>query len=162
MVSAPATIPATSEPIFNPGLAPTLAATRTCRRARSSSPMFWASRTAGISPACDTRFGSSNLACVVAAVCNNRIPEVPFRSWRCELQQPAFSQVKGHFCCYDTLPRQSGRWIQAQDLLEKQIQHRSDKVAITQAIEGADHPGSAADRLIWTHVAVSSELSASG
>ena len=46
----------------------------------------------------------SNLACVVAAVCNNRIPEVPFRSWRCELQQPAFSQVKGHFCCYDTLP----------------------------------------------------------
>ena len=104
MVSAPATIPATSEPIFNPGLAPTLAATRTCCPARSSSPMFWASRTAGISPACDTRFGSSNLACVVAAVCNNRIPEVPFRSWRCELQQPAFSQVKGHFCCYDTLP----------------------------------------------------------
>ena len=105
MVSAPATIPATSEPIFNPGFAPTLAATRTCRPARSSSPMFWASRTAGTSPACDTRFGSSNLACVLAAVCNNRIPEVPFRSWRCELQQPAFSQVKGHFCCHDTLPR---------------------------------------------------------
>ena len=88
---------------LQPGLAPTLAATRTCWRARSSRPMFWASRTAGTSPACDTRFGSSNLACVVAAVCNNRIPEVPFRSWRCELQQPAFSQVKGHFCCYDCI-----------------------------------------------------------
>ena len=105
MVSAPATIPATSAPIFNPALTPTLAATRTCSRARSSRPMLWASRTAGISPACDTRFGSSNLACVMAAVCNNRIPEVPFRSWRCEPQQPAFSQVKGHFCCHDTPPR---------------------------------------------------------
>jgi hypothetical protein len=50
MVSAPATIPATSAPIFNPALAPTLAVTRTCSRARSSRPMFWASRSAGISP----------------------------------------------------------------------------------------------------------------
>jgi hypothetical protein len=32
----------------------------------------------------------------LAAVCNNRIPEVPFRSWRCELREPAFSQVKGN------------------------------------------------------------------
>jgi hypothetical protein len=104
MVSAPATIPATSAPIFNPAFAPTLPATRTCRRARSSSPTFWASRTAGTSPACDTRFGSSNVACVLAAACNNRIQEVPFRSWRCELRQPAFSQVRGHLCYHDTLP----------------------------------------------------------
>ena len=42
---ASATIPTTSAPIFNPAFAPTLAATRTCRRARSSRPMFRASRT---------------------------------------------------------------------------------------------------------------------
>jgi hypothetical protein len=40
--------------------------------------------------------------------------EVPFRSWRCELRQPAFSQVKGHFCCHDTLPRTIRRWIEVE------------------------------------------------
>ena len=104
IVSAPVTIPATSEPTFRPGFAPTFAATCTCSRTRSSSPTFSASLTAGTNPACDTRFGSSNMACVFAAVCNNRIYEVPFRSRICELQQPAFSQVKGHFCCHDTPP----------------------------------------------------------
>jgi hypothetical protein len=79
--SAPAIIPATSEPIFTPGFAPTFAATCTCSTTKSSKPTFSASRSAGTKPACDTRFGSSNLTLVLAALCNNRIYEVPFRQW---------------------------------------------------------------------------------
>jgi hypothetical protein len=35
---------------------------------------------------------------------NNRIPEVPFRRRVSGRQQLRSSQVKGHFCCHDTLP----------------------------------------------------------
>jgi hypothetical protein len=55
MPSAPTIIPATSEPIFTPGFAPTLAATCPWSAANSSKPTLSASRTAGTSPACDTR-----------------------------------------------------------------------------------------------------------
>src|SRR6185437_2372502 len=75
-----------------------------CSATRSSRPTLSASRTAGTKPACETRFGSSNRARVLAAVCNNRTYEVPFRRWVLEPQQLRFSQVKGHFFSYDTLP----------------------------------------------------------
>jgi hypothetical protein len=103
-VHAGDTMPATSEPTFTPGFAPTLAATRTCEATKSSRPTFSTSRTAGTSPAYDTRFGSSKLAPVLAAVCNNRIYEVPVRRRVSGCQQLRFSQVKGHFFCHDTHP----------------------------------------------------------
>ena len=78
MSSAPAIIPAISEPTFTPALTPTSAVTRTWWETSFSSPTSSANRIAGTSPACDTRLGSSNLAWVFAGACNNRIYEVPF------------------------------------------------------------------------------------
>ena len=45
---------------------------RTCSATSSVSPARWASAMTGTSPARDTRFGSSNDACVLARLCNNR------------------------------------------------------------------------------------------
>jgi hypothetical protein len=83
MLSAPATILATTDMVFAsaavpaPFLAPvslTFAATRLGRSHRS------ASRTAGTSPACAIRFGSSNAANTVAGLWKNFTYEVPCRS----------------------------------------------------------------------------------
>ena len=58
--SAPATMPATSADTFNPAAWPGPPATVRCRSASSIRPALPAIAIAGTSPACDTRFGSSN------------------------------------------------------------------------------------------------------
>jgi hypothetical protein len=62
MLSAPATIPITSEATFSPALAPLSVGTPTWSSASSCSPAERASASTGTSPAQDTRFGSSNAA----------------------------------------------------------------------------------------------------
>ena len=62
MESAPATIPATNEATFAPGLAPLSVGTLNSRSARSASPARAARRITGTRPADPTRFGSSNAA----------------------------------------------------------------------------------------------------
>lgn len=62
MLSAPATIPATSEVTFNPAFAPLSVGTDRCCWASSWSPADRASVRAGTNPADDTRLGSSNTA----------------------------------------------------------------------------------------------------
>ena len=68
MLSAPATIPATSEATFNPALAPLSPGTLRCSSASSRSPARSANASTGTSPAVDTRFGSSNATDVRARV----------------------------------------------------------------------------------------------
>jgi hypothetical protein len=62
MLSAPATIPATSEDTFNPAFAPLSVGTLRCSSANRCSPADRANATIGTNPAHDTRFGSSNTA----------------------------------------------------------------------------------------------------
>ena len=57
MLSAPATIPATSDPIFQPVLAPLSVGTHRCSSSRVSGPDRSANATTGASPVVDTRFG---------------------------------------------------------------------------------------------------------
>ena len=68
ILSAPATMPATSEDTFNPGFAPLSLGTLSRASARSRSPAASASAIVGTSPADDTRFGSSNATCVARSV----------------------------------------------------------------------------------------------
>jgi hypothetical protein len=68
MLSAPATIPATSEVTFSPAFAPLSLGTDKRSCANAPSPAECASATTGTSPADDTRFGSSNTADVVQDV----------------------------------------------------------------------------------------------
>ncbi len=76
MLSAQATIPATSDATFNPAFAPLSVGTVRCLAASSWSPEDRASiRT---SPADDTRFGSSNTAEVAADVWQSCFYEMPF------------------------------------------------------------------------------------
>jgi len=60
MLSAPATIPATSATIFAAAFAPPFAAIRTRSVTSPVSPHRVASASTAASPAHDTRFGSSN------------------------------------------------------------------------------------------------------
>ena len=76
--SAPAAIPATRHETFRSAFTPHPPPGRTCSATRSPSPARCARAITGTSPACDTRFGSSNDACVLARLCNNRIYKVPF------------------------------------------------------------------------------------
>ena len=62
MLSAPATMPATSEDSFNPGLAPLSVGTLNRSSASSRRPALPASAISGTRPAADTRLGSSNVA----------------------------------------------------------------------------------------------------
>jgi hypothetical protein len=62
MLSAPATIPATRALTFAPALAPLSVGTLRCSSANSASPHLWAKTAIGISPAHDTRLGSSKTA----------------------------------------------------------------------------------------------------
>jgi len=78
MLSAPATIPATSEETFKPAFAPLSLGTLRCWSARSCRPAERASATTGTSPADDTRFGSSNTADVERGVWQGCIYEMPF------------------------------------------------------------------------------------
>ena len=72
MLSAPAAIPATRHGTFRCALTPHGPPGRTCSATRPPSPARCASAITGTSPARDTRFGSSNDACVLARLCNNR------------------------------------------------------------------------------------------
>ena len=62
MLSAQATMPATSEEIFNPGLAPLSVGTVNRSSASSRNRALRASAITGTRAADDTRFGSSNTA----------------------------------------------------------------------------------------------------
>jgi len=62
MLSAPAAIPATSEQILNPGLAPLSVGTLIHWSASRRRPARRASAITGTRPAADTRFGSSKAA----------------------------------------------------------------------------------------------------
>ncbi len=69
MLSAPATIPPTSEATFNPAFAPLSVGTDRCALSKlTKSPADSASASTGTSPADDTRFGSSNTADVARDV----------------------------------------------------------------------------------------------
>jgi hypothetical protein len=72
MLSAPPVIPATRQGTFSCALTPHGPPGRTRSATSSVSPARWASAMTGTSPARDTRFGSSNDACVLARLCNNR------------------------------------------------------------------------------------------
>ncbi len=62
MLSAPATIPATSDATFKPAFAPLSLGTLKWWPANVCSPARSASFSTGTSPAADTKFGSSNTA----------------------------------------------------------------------------------------------------
>ena len=62
MLSAPATMPATSEVIFRPALAPLSVGTVRRSSANAASSHCWANATVGTRPAQDTRLASSNFA----------------------------------------------------------------------------------------------------
>ena len=62
MLSAPATMPATREESFNPGLAPLSVGTLNRSSASSRNPAVRARAITGTRPADDTRLGSSNTA----------------------------------------------------------------------------------------------------
>ena len=96
MLSAPAAIPATRQPAFRPAFTPHFALILTCSPIRSVRPQRSARAMTGTRPARDTRFGSSNDACVFAGSCNNRTCEVssPARQWK--RQQLPSSQLRGH------------------------------------------------------------------
>ena len=78
MESAPASMPATIPGIFRCAFAPTATVILRCSATRPARSQSWARRITGTSPAHDTRFGSSNRAEVSFALCNNRIPQMPF------------------------------------------------------------------------------------
>jgi hypothetical protein len=83
MLSAPATMPPTSDISFAVGKAPVLSfetGNRTCSLASAGSPHRSARRTTGSSPPYPTRFGSSNRAETFAAAWEDCISEVPCRS----------------------------------------------------------------------------------
>jgi len=62
MLSAPATIPATSEATFNPAFAPRSLGTLSTWSASRRKPARSANPTTGTSPTADTKLGSSNTA----------------------------------------------------------------------------------------------------
>jgi hypothetical protein len=69
---------------------------RTCSATRPGSPARPASAITGTSPACDTRFGSSNSALILASACNNCTYKVSSRTGNWKLRQLPFSQLRGH------------------------------------------------------------------
>ena len=86
MLSAPAAMPATRPGIFRCGFTPAGLVIVTCSPARSARPHRCARAMTGTRPARDTRFGSSNDACVLAGSCDNRTCEVSSRSGLWQLQ----------------------------------------------------------------------------
>jgi hypothetical protein len=68
MLSAPASIPATSDDTFNPALAPLSVGTLNQSRANCASPAESANASIGTSPADATRLGSSKTAVVPPSV----------------------------------------------------------------------------------------------
>ena len=76
MLSAPPVIPATIAGTLTWAFTPHGRAIRTYSPASAAWPARSARAMTGTRPARDTRFGSSNLACIFARSCNNRICEV--------------------------------------------------------------------------------------
>lgn len=95
MLSAPATIPATSATTFTSALDPAGPGTRTCARARSCSPPRPANVMTATSPAHDTRFGSSKPA---ETLWQDRIYRVSLCLVRWSRQEPHHPRSEGHSC----------------------------------------------------------------
>ena len=96
MLSAPAAMPAIRQGIFSRAFTPHRPPTLRCSLASSARPQRCARAITGTRPARDTRFGSSNDACVLAGSCNNRTCEVSSPARRRKLQQLPSSQFRGH------------------------------------------------------------------
>jgi hypothetical protein len=79
MLSAPAAMPATRHGTFTAAFTPHSPPGRTCSATSPLSLARCARAITGTRPACDTRFGSSKDACVLARLCNNRTYEVSSR-----------------------------------------------------------------------------------
>ena len=77
MESAPATIPATRDPIFSPAFAPLSVGTLSHWSASSCKPAYWAKAITGRSPADDTRFGSSKQTDTFEGLWETCIYEMP-------------------------------------------------------------------------------------
>jgi hypothetical protein len=106
---------ATSAATFNGAFAPTSALTRRRSATNPSRSTFSANRIAGTRPARDTRFGSSNLADVFNAACNNCTYEMPFVPVNLEPStSPIFPVRKGILRQRPALAPARHRWIQAE------------------------------------------------
>ncbi len=71
MLSAPPVIPATRQATFTGAFTPHRREIRMCSPAKAARPARWAKAITGTRPVRDTRFGSSNDACIFASSCNN-------------------------------------------------------------------------------------------
>src|SRR6266568_9358564 len=96
MLSAPAAIPATRHATFSSAFTPHGLLMLTCSRTRPASPAFSARAITGTRPARDTRFGSSNDACVFPRSCDNRTCEVSSPARRRKRKELPSSQLRGH------------------------------------------------------------------
>jgi hypothetical protein len=76
MLPAPPAIPATVAGTLTWAFTPHGRAIRTYSPASAAGPARWARVITGTRPARDTRFGSSNVAWILARSCNNRTCEV--------------------------------------------------------------------------------------
>ena len=102
MLSAPAIIPATVDPIFRPALAPLSVGTLRCSSASSSSPDCSAKAMIGTSPAYDTRLGSSNRAAATGRVWDSCICEMPFVVAEFDPQDISFFHCDRAFRVYNS------------------------------------------------------------
>jgi hypothetical protein len=100
MLSAPASIPPTSDITFAPAV-PCAPGTVSHSSARSRSPIRSANTTAGTNPADAIRFGSSSTADSPPGVWHSCISEMP--SWvdSSETSQSPYCPPAGHFRCHD-------------------------------------------------------------
>ena len=114
MLSAPAIIPAARQGIFRCAFTPHGCPIRTCSVTRSPSPARCARAISGTRPLCDTRCGSSKVACVFARSCNNRTCEVSFRPGNVEASGTPIVPAQRHLSRL-TRPNEPPftRWIEA-------------------------------------------------
>jgi hypothetical protein len=103
MLSAPATIPATSEAIFNPAFAPLSVGTLRYVSASSRRPAELANAITGTSPADDTRFGSSKSAEIAHGLWHSCIYEMPFVTARTWSQTNPILPTRRAFSRHDAL-----------------------------------------------------------
>jgi hypothetical protein len=96
MLSALAAMPATRQGTFRGAFTPHGPPTLRCSLTSAARPQRCARAITGTRPARDTRFGSSNDACVRAGSCDNRTCEVSSPARRRKLQQLPSSQLRGH------------------------------------------------------------------
>ena len=114
MLSAPATIPATSELTFNPAFAPLSVGTLNHVSASWRRPALRARAITGTRPAADTRLGSSKTSDATSGVWESCIYEMPFLSWWMEpLASPILPGQKGILTLPHPPTSHPHRWIQA-------------------------------------------------